>query len=44
MEVNTVAVGAPPAELARTRAAIASDQVKPPPKLRLEEGACPEFR
>ena len=43
-EHNAVTVGAPPDALARIRAAIASGQVKPPPKLRLVEGRCPEFR
>lgn len=43
-EHNAVTVGAPPDELAKVRAAIASGAVKAPPKLRLEQQGCPTFR
>lgn len=43
-ERNRVTVGAPPAELEKVRAAIADGRMKPPPKLRLVTGACPQFR
>ena len=43
-EHNAVTVGAPAAELAKVRAAIAAGRVKAPGKLRFEEQACPEFR
>jgi len=43
-EHNTVTVGAPPAELDKIRAAIKQGLVKAPPKFRLEESSCPEFR
>ena len=43
-EHNRVTVGAPPAELQRLRAAIASRALQPPPKLHLVEQGCPQLR
>lgn len=43
-EHNSVTVGAPGAELAKIRAAIASGKIKPPPKLRLKEEGCATWR
>ena len=43
-EHNSVTVGAPAAELAKVQAAIRAGAVKAPPKLRLVEQRCPEFR
>ena len=43
-EHNTVTVGAPAAELAKLRAAIAARRVHAPPKLRLKEQGCATLR
>ena len=43
-EHNRVTAGAPPGELERLRAAIASRAVQPPPKLHLVEQGCPQLR
>ena len=43
-EHNSVTVGAPASELQKVQAAIRTGRVKPPPKRRLVEHGCPEFR